>query len=151
MTITWKQGSSELWYNNKMIPCSCNVRNELNGLRGMDEIVRTMPGGKPYMPRIFPKGMWKVGVPVIRDTPELSPYFIPTDAYQMLPIWNTLNGNYVSPSNVMEKDTAYGIHYSEYKNTLGCIKVRNMKDLIELVSEIKKCLQRKEDVYVTVS
>lgn len=151
MTLTWKQESSELWYNNIMIPCSCNVRNEMNGKRSMDEIVYTMPNHKPYMPRIFPKGTWEVGMPEERDTPELAPYFIPTNAFQMLPVWNTQNNSYVSESAELDKDMAYGIHYSEYKNTLGCIKVRNKADLEQLVKVIKSCIKKKEKVYVTVS
>ena len=151
MTITWVQGSSELWYNNLMIPCSCNVRNEINGKRGMDEIVKTMPNGHAYMPRVFPVGVWEVGFPIPRYSKELAPYFIPTNAWQMLPIWNVKGNSYVSPSDVTDKDTAYGIHYSEFQNTLGCIKVRNMPDLIELVKAIKECFKRKEKVYLHVT
>jgi len=151
MNITWKQGSSELWYNGIMIPCSCNVRNELNGLRGMHEITRTMPNGKPYMPRIFPIGTWKVGMPIPKYSAEMAPYFIPTNAFQVVPIWNTMLGSYTSMSDEMDKDEAYGLHFSEYKNTLGCIKIRNTVDLIELVHVIQDCFKRKDEVYVIVS
>lgn len=151
MIISWVQGSSELWYHDKMIPCSCNVRNELNGLRSMDEIVYTIPNHHPYMPRIFPKGTWKVALPEPRESKELYPYFIPTNAFQVVPIWNTLLNSYVSQSDKTDIDRAYGIHYSEYKNTLGCIKIRNLKDLLDLVHEIRTCFKKKEDVYVHVS
>jgi len=151
MNITWMQGSSELWYNGLMISCSCNVRNELNGNRRMNEIVRTMPNGKPYMPRIFPKGTWKVGLPLVRETDELAPFFIPTNAHQLVQVWDTRNGSYVAATNILDDDTAYGLHYSLYQNTLGCIKIRNKKDLLELVRVIKECYARKEEVYVIVS
>jgi hypothetical protein len=110
-----------------------------------------MPNGNPYMPRIFPKGVWEVGFPIPRYSRELAPYFIPTTAWQEVPIWNTKLGSYVSPSDIMDKDTAYGIHYSEFVNTLGCIKVRNQPDLVELVKAIKECYKRKEKVYLHVT
>ena len=150
MTISWVQGSNELKYNDKVIACTCNVRNELNGLRLAHEVVKTMPGGYPYQPKIFPLGLWEVGYPIQRYSLELAPYFIPTNAYQMVNIWTTENGKYVAKTDTVDKDQAYGIHFSEYKNTLGCIKVMDILDLTELVHIIVDCYKRKEKVYLHV-
>lgn len=150
MIILWKQGSEELAYNDKVIPCSCNVRNELNGLRQPDQVIRTMPNGHPYMPRIFPKGEWLVYMPEARTQLDRAPFFIPTNAFQRLPIWELEDGKYKAPAPRLDRDSGYGLHYSVYATTLGCIKIKNLQDLMDLVDAIKAAIAKGEIVKLVV-
>ena len=136
----------------KTIPISCRVRNEENGLRELTEApLLSMPDEKPVMPRRFPKGTWQVtDRPRRRVSPEKRPYFIPTDAWQELTVWSVVDGHYGEPTGECTKDIGYGLHYSAYVNTNGCLKVEKETDLIFLVSEINKCFDEKRSVFVKV-
>lgn len=150
MDIVWKKDTDALCYNGKCIHCSCNVRNELNGLRKSHELVYTIPNHNPYMPRVFPEGTWQVFMPEPRTGPEKYPYFILTSAYRIVEVWDVENGKYTKPNGIKDKDIGYGIHYSEYHNTLGCIKIEDISDLLVLVNDIKAALSRNEQVRLTV-
>lgn len=133
------------------IDISCVVRNEVNGWRKKDQIVKSIPANRPIMPRQFPKGTWAISMPLPRDTPYLAPYFIPTDAWQFLPVWSLDGqGHYDKPTDTMTKDSGYGLHYSESNSTQGCIKIMTMTDLLWLVTRIKNALDAKERVVLTV-
>lgn len=121
----------------KDIDISCIVRNELNGWRKSNEIIFSVPDHKPVQPRPFPKGIWNVGKPVAREDPYLAPYYIPTDAWQQLPIWElTADRKYGHVTTDYVRDTAYGLHTSTSTSTQGCIKINNMHDLLWLVQYI---------------
>ena len=122
----------------RKLKISSRVRNELNGLRKLSENpVLSIPGQKPIMPRPFPDGRWEILDPQPRTSPELAPYFIPTTAYRKLPVWTTVDGHYGEPTDKYVIDRGYGIHFSEYFNTIGCIKVEIKDDLLWLVEFIK--------------
>lgn len=138
MILSWKRHEPFLTAGNRTIPCSCNVRNELNGQRDGEDIVYSMPDHYPYMPRPFPIGIWDIGKPEPRVNKYLAPFFIPTNARQVLPIWSILDGAYDAPTAEHITDWGYGLHYSESTTTLGCIKIHSRDDLLWLVEQLKK-------------
>lgn len=119
----------------KPIPYTCFVRNELNGLRKMNEVVYSVQSdgskGPPIMPRTFPVGTWKLGFPALRSDPLLAPYFCPTDAWQELDEWAVENRGtasvpemwYTEKTGRKVKDFAYGIHCSSAHESWGCIHI----------------------------
>jgi len=139
------------------IPASSIVRNELNGWRPLhnpDQVVYAMTHDKyhkyPVMPRPFPRGVWNVGSPMERTDKYLAPYFIPTDAEQMLPIWELDDdGGYDHPTDKWILDLGYGLHFSVSNTTLGCIKGHVRRDLEWLVEGI--FLEREAGLGVTIS
>lgn len=135
----------------KTIDISCSVRNEVNGLRKKDQVVKSMPSCKPIMPRQFPKGTWDVYMPVTRKDPYLAPWFIPTTAFQFLPVWSLdSKGQYNAVTDIMTKDVGYGLHTSTSNTTQGCIKIQKLDDLLWLVTQIKNALENKDIVKLTV-
>jgi hypothetical protein len=149
--IHWHKGSQELYAFGRVLPCSCDVRNETNGRRHADQIVYSMPDNQPYQPRQFPRGRWKVGMPVERTDPYLAPWFIPTDAWQELPIWALKDGKYAYPTAETVQDVGYGLHYSTSSTTLGCIKIKNLEDLQWLVKQINHTLRLGKEIYMEVT
>jgi hypothetical protein len=138
------------------VPISCDVRNELNGRRGPGEVVFTMPGGRPYYPRQFPRGRWRVTDVRARADPYRAPFFIATDAYQEVEEWITEDGpdhrpRYVRPSGRRVVDMEYGLHASTSPTTTGCIKIMHKADLLALVDLIRPALARGEPVEIEVS
>lgn len=155
MKIYWKQGTTELivyeegkepWH----VPCFCRVRTLKNGLRKPNQVVYTKPHGKPYQPVIFPVGTWKVGNPLPRSTDEIFPYFIPTDAFKMVKVWETFEGAYVKETEEEDKDEAYGLHSSTYRTSLGCIVIKKPQDCSNLAVRIEAALKREEEVFIEV-
>ena len=136
----------------KDIKISCNVRNELNKLRPLtDKVVFSIPEGKPIMPRQFPVGQWKVLRPQVRTDPYLAPYFIPTFAWQFLPVWSLENDHYKSVTGNKTRDQGYGLHYSTSKTTQGCIKIESKADLLFLVGKINETLDAGDGVILEVT
>jgi hypothetical protein len=115
----------------KPVPYTCFVRNEVNGLRGMNEVVYAVNAdgskGVPVMPRIFPVGTWELKMPALRSDPLLAPYFIPTTAWQFVDEWEVENRDgvawYTKPSGRKVKDFAYGLHCSTARESWGCIHI----------------------------
>ena len=134
------------------------MRNELNHRRpdpkrpAQDEVVRTYPDNiHPYMPRIFPEGVWEVGWPAKRTHPYKAPYFIPTNAYQFLPEWQLdEDGGYLRKTDHLVCDKDYGLHCSSSVTTLGCVRIHHRKDLLFIVEAINDFLSRGEQVYFDV-
>jgi hypothetical protein len=123
---------------NNTLDISCIVRNELNKWRKSREIVYSMPDHAPVQPRMFPKGIWTLGWPEARTDPYLEPYFIPTDAWQFLPVWELdADRCYKKVTTMKVKDKGYGLHTSTSNTTQGCIKIITMTDLLWLVQYIK--------------
>ena len=138
-----------LYVANKYIDISCNVRNELNGLRNKSAVVLSIPDKKPVMPRQFPIGVWEIYKPVKRDSAYLAPYFIPTNAFQMLPIWELdNNGLYKRKTTNLTRDIGYGLHYSTSSTTLGCIKIQQKNDLLWIIEYIGECFNK--DIFLEI-
>jgi hypothetical protein len=104
---------------------------------------RTIPGNVPYYPQHFPAGQWKITDPLPRTAADLAPWFIPTDANQLVPEWSlTPDGKMDKPTGHMVPDSGYGIHYSQLDFTWGCIRVVNRSDLEWLVAQIQNELSQ---------
>lgn len=130
------------------ISIACIVRNELNGWRKLDQIVYSIPDNKPIQPRQFPKGIWAVGRPDPREDSYLAPFFIPTSAWQYLPIWELDEHHYYKKAtSKLTKDKGYGLHFSTSTSTQGCIKILDKDDLLWLVTKLKN-LQSQGDVFM---
>lgn len=152
MEIIWDRKAGRLVTGGKAFACTCDVRNELNGRRARDQVVRTIPNGKPYYPRPFPAGTWAILRPREREDRYRAPYFIPTTAWQEVPTWELDdNGRYLEPDGEVDIDKEYGLHWSEEsRTTLGCIRVSSKDDLLALVALINESLDRPEPVRLTV-
>lgn len=151
LTLRWVQGSMALEVGDETIlDCSCRVRNFENGRRRAWEVVYTMPNGKPYQPQVFPVGHWKVGKPLPRSQPDRAPFFIPTDAELEVSVWEVQNGGYVRETEQKDIDRSYGLHYSIFNTTLGCIKISALDDLRWLVTRITNELSKGEEVWLDV-
>ena len=116
----------------KQIPFDCFVRNELNGLRQMNEVVYSENAdgsqGVPYMPRPFPVGTWQLFYPHSETDALTAPYFFPTDAWQIVDEWDVahdINGKlcYVGKTGRQVKDYGYGLHCSSAHESDGCLHI----------------------------
>lgn len=150
MTLKFSKSAQTIIAPGRIISAWCKVRNELNKHRGAGEVVMTEPEQHPYYPREFPNGVWKVFAPLPRSTPYLSPFFIPTDAWQMVDTWETSQGMYTKKTGKQYRDAGYGLHFSTSSTTLGCIRIGAKEDLLWLVGEINKALAKKEAVTLEV-
>jgi hypothetical protein len=152
LLIEWNRDHDYLMADGKRFACSCIVRNELNGKRLSHDVIRTMPGGYPYMPRRFPTGTWTVLKPRPREDGYRAPYFIPTDAFQDVPMWE-LDGRgcYLRATDKIVRDTAYGLHYSRDSiTTWGCIRIDTREEVLALVRLIHEQMDEYEPVKLLV-
>lgn len=157
MILKWAKSRNLLSAGGKVIAVTCNVRNELNGQRttqNPEDVVYSLPpdgsSPVPYMPRTFPIGKWRITGIKAKSSAYLAPFFISTDAWQMVPEWTLeLDGTYGEPTGCTVKDAGYGLHFSSSSTTLGCGKIILKEDLIWLVEMIKGC--GNEVVFLEVS
>ena len=131
-----------------LIDTCCHVRNIENGQRHIDQVVysenKDGSRGVPYSPMSFPSGLWVVGAPLPIDPSHdvnmyLWPFFIPTDAHQLVDEWDTDQTDrlhYTKKTGRQVMDWGYGLHFSSSGTTLGCIKIMNEGDLRWLVRQI---------------
>lgn len=147
------------------IPATCEVRNEQNGERKANQVVRTMgqttPHGLAYYPRQFPPGMWEItrSVEMGKDS-EYWPVFIDTAAWQMLRVWEVdEKGHYDKPLMRYVKGRGYGIHHARWnpgpgmvpsRTTLGCINILNPDDAQWLGDEVHQAFGLRQRVWVNV-
>ena len=155
MIIIWHRDSGRAVYQDKTISVTCDVRNELNKRRSLDEkpvYSENKDGtqGAPYMPRMFPIGIWKV-VAIIPKTQEYeAPEFISTDAHQLVNIWSVVDKHYGKDTGFQVMDHGYGWHNSTSMTTLGCGKMQFFKERADLTAAIRECWSRKEEVFIDV-
>ncbi len=156
--MKWRQGDDWLWAFGRWLPVSCRVRNDRHaGVRAASEIVYTTnrdgSRGVPYMPQMFPVSPpegWPVSMPLARNQPDRAPWYISTDAWQMVDEWIVENGLYVRPAGHGVEDWAYGAHFSIYPWTQGCIKAEIMQDIIWLAGMVRQSLYKDGDVRLIV-
>ena len=146
------------------IEATCDARNELNGDRPLHDpddrgkvilAMNTDPHtSPPVMPRQFPNGTWNVGKPVQRSNPYnkyLAPFYIPTDAEQLLDIWKLdEDGGYDHPIGRKIIDMYYGLHFSTSSTTVGCIRIHKENDLLWLVEHINGSFVSKDEIIISV-
>ena len=130
---------------------SCNVRNELNGRRRKNEVVYTYPSSgerKPYYPRQFPSGIFLISGVEYTDDPEYKPVKIKTTASREVFTWKLdKEGNYFKPTDYIQEDTAYWLHYTKSPTTLGCIRIGSEREALELAELIE---EENKPVYLEV-
>jgi hypothetical protein len=137
--LKWVRGTDwmEVTAGETFFKVAVSNKVRIRNLENPEEVVMTIPDGKPYMPKGFPHGLWKVGAPVPKTNPYLAPYYIPTDAWQMVTEWALdADGSYKAPTSRQVRDAGYGIHFSTSSTTLGCLKIINKSDLLMLTQLI---------------
>lgn len=126
------------------------------GTRGRFNIAHTIPGGYAYDPTPFPNGEWQVTGYHRRDDKYVSPYFIETNATQKVKVWATTrleDGKemYDKETSREVTDGGYGIHFSPYPTTQGCIKIEDKSEATRLVDDyISPALKRHEVISLIV-
>jgi hypothetical protein len=137
-----------LQVNDTLFKITCNVRSIQNGARRRDEVIRSIPGGKPYDPRPFPTGTWNISEVEWQkdwefDSAVYGPCKIRTDACQEVKTWLLdEDGDYLKESENKVIDRGYLLHYSESSTTLGCIRLQSDSDAIILGNIIEKLLKQ---------
>lgn len=129
--VHWDRNERFLVAWDRVIPCSCEVRNLENGRRLRDEIVYTIPYRKPYSPDVFPPGLWQIGKPRPRSDAYRAPWFIPTNAARMTKVWEVREGRYVKETSEWTLDEDFGFHASASPTTLGCGRIGEVGDIYE--------------------
>lgn len=153
MIAGWEQNSDELIIKLKQgdmtkIPVRCPVRSLKNGLRDKRYVAHTFPDEFAYDPDIFPIGKWSINAVSPKTDAYKAPYFIATDAYRYVNIWDEDESGYVAETNTKIIDTAFGMHCSHLKDgistgkwTLGCIMIINEDDCVWWAETILKELE----------
>jgi hypothetical protein len=133
--FTWRRGSPTLDAFGRSIPVSNFVRLNRDG-----SVIRTT-WGVPYKPQPFPVGKWRIIGVCPQTAPDLAPFAILTDAWQMVEEWTlTPAGKYDRPSGHMVRDSHYWIHYSVLDFTFGCLRVLAEDDLRWLAGKTMEAL-----------
>ena len=159
MIIKYSHTVGILGVLDKTMEASCHVRNEINGERKLSEphdVVYAITGNRyesvPYMPRKFPTGIWQVFMPQERQSKYLAPYFIPTNAKQLVRVWELDGrGGYDEATDERVMDHGYGLHYSTSRTTLGCIRIHTKDDLVTLVGLIRATILQNQVVTIEVT
>jgi len=100
------------------------------------------PGPVAYQPVKFPSGLWVIGKPISTDHPLMAPFFIPTNAHQMV---TCIDGSQFD-------DYGYGIHFdAEFEETWGCLHLYSAEDARWLAEEILACETTGEPVGLMVA
>ncbi len=162
-----------IWFTGKeiqgfggVIPVTCIVRNELNGWRKPDQVLREADGriskdGTPYQPRPFPPGRWQITEVTWKSVDSLYwPVFIKTDAWQWLDYWSLDgDGHYDKPGRGRFRGYGYGIHHARVESgkrlvtsntTLGCQNVLSSDDARWLGEEVHMAMKAGRMVYIDV-
>lgn len=145
----------------KDIETNGDVQNLENGLR-REKLVfsENQDGsrGQPYSPQVFPVGTWKVlSVEAVDPAHDPSgyevPWFIRTDAHQLVDTYQEMITDHIwygPKTGLQVMDWGYGLHYSTYPYTLGCIRVVKLEDLQWLAAEIQKIMAGGDEVRLAV-
>ena len=161
MILKYSHEVGLLCYGKLVVEASCVVRNELGKdrderiLHVPSEVVYAITGNRydkiPYMPRRFPVGRWEVFTPQARTSKYLAPFFIPTNAKQFCDVWELdAAGGYKAVTHAKVLDHGYGLHFSKSRTTLGCVKIHDVNQLIDLCGLIKDAIQWDEKVFLEV-
>ena len=153
--FTWKEliilnGITEI----ARYPASCNVRNELNGKRAKGEVIYTVPilgKPKPYYPRAFPGGMYEIIDIEYTNDKVFAPVKIKTTASREVFTWDLdIEGNYWKPTGKTQVDSAYWLHYTPFKTTLGCIRINSIHEALSFAHILEPVLEHGESIRLEV-
>lgn len=147
------------------VEATCIVRNEVNGMRGADQVVYTYgsthPHGLAYQPRRFPAGTHEITrvVDMGYDT-AFWPVYMDTSATQELPVWElSTDKEYKRELARTFTGRGYGIHHARFRRgrqlvpsrtTLGCINVIEPDDMRWLADEVRTAMAYRRRVFVYV-
>lgn len=160
-TLVSSNGRSLLNAFGKDILTNGSVQNLENGLRKTLAVFSENEDGSRgvlYSPQVFPNGIWKVGRPQAVDPAKdpdgyEQPFFIPTDAWQLVEEYQEVITDHIwyGPKTGREvKDFGYGLHFSTYAFTLGCIRIIGKDDLLWLVEQINGALDAGDVVRLAI-
>jgi hypothetical protein len=133
-----------------------DVRTLENGTRKSSEVIRSIPDGRPYDPRPFPAGVWKITAVERQqekrfDPRTYGPVKIRTDAWQMVNVWELdAEGDYFRETEARVRDSGYLLHFSVYNTTLGCIRLASPENAIKIAEKIQTAWGTGEDVLIGV-
>ena len=155
LLLRFIHSENKLYVGNRPYQATCKVRNELNGWRKKNQIVKTYPLGKferePYYPRKFPTGLWRVKAPIWTNDIDYAPVKIPTDAFRGVLLWDIDKNRYVKMNGRQHTDAFYYLHYAANSSTtLGCIRLNSDKDAREIAELIELKLKNKNEVWIEV-
>jgi hypothetical protein len=101
---------------------------------------RSVPDDVPYMPQGFPlspPGGWQITGVFARTQDDRAPFYISTNAWRMVPEWTVdAAGKFLKPTGRWVHDAAYGIHFTIYDFTWGCIRVIEKTAQIWLAGQV---------------
>lgn len=152
IALTWCHGDSNLIAFHRTIAVSNRFYQILTQCP-KDHVVRTTNAdgsdGVPYKPQSFPEGVWNVRAPQARTSPFTAPFFVPTDAHQLVDEWELdEHGLYKYPAGRQVMDWGYGIHHSQIAYTFGCLNVLDIPDVLFLVESLKEAAGEKIEMEV---
>ena len=143
MKAVWQRDKGILTIGDSTFKVVSEVRNELNGRRQLgkkSDVIRSVVNGQygpPYMPRPFPKGLWKIlEVEIISDeNNEFYPIKIKTNATQRVNTWTLdKSGGYAAMTSNEVIDSGYHLHWSPSKTTLGCGRIDSIPQALSLAA-----------------
>jgi hypothetical protein len=138
--LTWRYGHDKMIAFHRLVDVSNLVYEILTECPADHTVLSTNEDGSdgvPYKPQAFPVGIWKIGVPGARTSQYTAPYFIPTDAHQLVDEWELdEHGLYKCPTGRQVMDWGYGLHHSTCAYTFGCLKLLDIPDVVWLVQMI---------------
>jgi len=92
-----------------------------------------------YYPQSFPSGTWDIGNS--RSVPDshinklaLGDVFVPTTATQIVDTYGTTKPSTGDLPTNTQVDQGYGLHYSNYNTTAGCIKIGSQEEANKFAS-----------------
>ncbi len=154
--LFWRRGADKFVAFHRVIDVS-NKFYEILSECPKDHVVKSTnedgTDGVPYKPTWFPVGPWNIPRPRslaewARISIYTAPYFIPTDAHQLVDVWELdENGLYKCPAGILAgeprkiMDWGYGIHHSEIDYTFGCLRVIEKADMLWLAPRVLEALQ----------
>jgi hypothetical protein len=155
MRCLFKRDSGVLTFGNNSFSCICDVRTIANGRRKLSEkpvYSENSDGtkGVPYDPKLFPLGIWDIISILPKNDPYEAPFFISTNAHQLVDVWDEVDGHYGEPIGHTIEDHGYGFHNSTSSTTLGCGRILSPTGLVAFMGFIKAAWTRKEETKIEV-
>jgi hypothetical protein len=152
--LSWRRDTDKMVAFHRTIDVS-NKFYEILTQCPSDHVVRSTnadgSNGVPYKPTWFPIGIWNVRPPQARTSIYTAPFFIPTDAHQLVDEWELDEHMlYKYPTGRQVMDWGYGIHHSEIDYTFGCLRVVDVVDLKWIVDALREAAGEKIEIEVTV-
>jgi hypothetical protein len=152
--LLWRRGDAKMIAFHRTIDVSNKFYEILTETPGEHVVQSTNQDGTdgvPYKPEAFPVGIWNIRMPQPRTSIYTAPYFIPTDAHQLVDEWELDEHQlYKCPAGRQVMDWGYGIHHSQIDYTFGCLRVLEIRDIVWLVGQLNQVLIEGQKVTLEV-